>query len=186
MDQRITSTSYTPGTPLTLERTYYWRVRAIDDSNQTGDWSAVYAFTLSWGAVSGLNPADGTIVSDTTPLFSWDAVPGAVKYDIQIAATPDGFANPSTRGETLAPSTTYQLVSFLPNLQTWYWRVRAVDTNSITGLWSTAQAFTVEWGSLSGLLPADGLKTMDTTPQFQWNRGVRCRQVRSADIRQSR
>ena len=86
----VSAASYTPSTGLTNNQTHYWRVRAKDGDGQSGAWSAVHSLSLSWGAVSGLSPFSTT---DTTPALSWNAVPGAAGYEVQIAGSEAGLAS---------------------------------------------------------------------------------------------
>ncbi|MBN1300227.1 MAG: T9SS type A sorting domain-containing protein [Melioribacteraceae bacterium] len=60
----ITSSGYTIGSSV-LENSmeYYWRVRAMDDS-QTGDWSSVFSFTTESGTIpTGISITIGNITA---------------------------------------------------------------------------------------------------------------------------
>ncbi len=118
------------------------------------------------GTVSGLSPADGSTIPDTAPTFSWTAVPGAVEYEVRIADSEPGLTSASSVRET---GTTHTPASALTNLQTYYWQVRAKDGAGQYGSWSDVQSLDVEWGVISGLSPADGASTTDTTPTFSWD-----------------
>ena len=74
--------------------------------------------------IGGLNPADGSTTTDTTPTLSWTGVPGAANYEVRIADSPAGLNSAPSAGET-GPSHTP--TSALTNLQTHYWQVRAKD-----------------------------------------------------------
>ena len=96
-------TSLSPSVVL-ANNTYYWRVRAIDASDNAGVWNVGPSFTktfdnvppVSAPAVKNLrmrdNVADpavdtdtGTAVVDTdTPVVIWDPVPGASGYQINV------------------------------------------------------------------------------------------------------
>ena len=124
------------------------------------------AFSLNWGAVSDLSPPDGSIIADTTPALSWNAVPGATGYEVQIAGSEGGLAS-AQAVEVSAAS--YTPSTGLTNNQTHYWRVRAKDGAGQHGAWSAVHSLSVNWGAVSGLSPSDGSTTTDTTPALSWN-----------------
>ncbi len=158
--------SYTPSTALTNNQTHYWRVRAKDGNRQYGPWSAINSLSVNWGAVSGLSPANGSATTDTTPTFSWNSVEGAKGYELQIAGSPAGV---ETAPATSVTGTSYTPTSALTNLQIHYWRVRAKDGDGQHGAWSAINSLSVNFGAVSGLSPANGSDTTDTTPTFSWN-----------------
>ena len=75
------------------------------------------------------------------PLFSWDPVAGAARYELEINPSVD-FA-PGSKvccaspviGSSYAPT-----VVFKDN--TYYWRVRALDTAGNPGVWNAGPTFT--------------------------------------------
>jgi hypothetical protein len=100
------ATSLTPTTLLPAAQNYYWRVIPYDASLHAGD-PTVYTdtntgnpktFTTTYdagaGAVTGLSmvdPQDSPIawsssgVDTTDPIVSWDPVPGAASYEVEVA-----------------------------------------------------------------------------------------------------
>ena len=74
------------------------------------------------------------------PQFSWDPVPGATKYEVEVNSSVD-FAPGSkvccaqlTTSTSLAPN-----VVFRDN--TYYWRVRALDAAGNAGVWNRGPDF---------------------------------------------
>ena len=116
--------------------------------------------------VSGLSPADGASTTDTTPTFSWNAVPDAAGYELQLADSQAGVEAAPTQSVT---DTSYTPSSALANEQTHYWRVRAVDGDDQKGDWSEIHSLAVSIGAVSGLSPGDGSITEDTTLTFSWD-----------------
>ncbi len=158
--------NYIPAAVLTNNETHYWRVRAVDGKNQEGDWSTAHSLDVAIGAVSGLSPANSASTTDTTPGLSWNAVPGAAGYEVQIAASEAGVANAQA---VEAGGTSYTPTTALTNNTTHYWRVRAVDGDGQQGAWSTEHSLEVAIGTVSGLSPSSGIYTADTTPDFSWD-----------------
>ena len=102
-------TSLSPATVL-ANNTYYWRVRAIDPSNNAGVWNVGPTFTKTFDNVPPVtapsiknlhmrdNVADpatdedtGTTVVDTgVPVVVWDPVPGASSYQVNVTVHSGG------------------------------------------------------------------------------------------------
>jgi hypothetical protein len=149
---------------------FYIRVRSVNALGVPGKWSATRRYTVDNvpPAPPMLNaPMDLGSTNDTTPTFSWKAVSGANKYQIQI----DDSSNFSSVFEDEEVSGTSFTAPTLPNQGTWYWRVRSRDA---AGNWSTA------WNSRSFMLtmmrsPVNNtVLTISTTtpttrPTFSWN-----------------
>ena len=152
---------------MTDKTAYYWRVRAVNYNGYAGVWSETRNLHVDWdGSISGLSPADGASTTDTTPEFSWGAVNAAAKYQIQIADSAAGLAGTT---EVEVKWTSYTPGTALTNKQTHYWRVRAVDGDGQFGDWSSTYSLLVDIGTVSGMFPADGASTTDTTPELSWD-----------------
>ena len=123
---------------------------------------------VEWGAISGQSPANGTSTTDTTPTFSWDAVPDAAGYELQLADSAAGLEASQTQSVT---DTTYTPPSALAKGQTHYWRVRAVGGDDQKGPWSAVHSLAVSLQPLTSLTyPATplnaeaGVQISDITP----------------------
>jgi hypothetical protein len=135
------ATTLTP--PVTLAPgTYYWGVTALDAEGNRGVPSTVASFNWAWPSattpqVTDLSPAPEVY----DPRFSWDAVPGAARYEVEINSSVD-FAPGSKiccTGTTLATSLSPTRV-FHDNK--YYWRVRAIDLSGNAGVWNNGPSFT--------------------------------------------
>ena len=155
--------------PLANGGVYYWRVRAINAEGVAGAWSAARQFTLKQLAAPGLlAPATGTRTTDTTRDLSWKPVTGAVSYQIQID-TVLTFATPDQTLTVLSPGTSTPVT--FPSDGKYYWRVRAVNTFGVAGLWSAKWNLTVDTtGPVQPVLstPVNLAGLRDTTPTFTW------------------
>ena len=149
-----------------IDEIWYWRVRAINNTGEATAWSTTRQVFLNiGGAVTGLNPARRSSTTSTTSEFSWNAVDGAAKYQIQIAGREKALEGSPPVDEEVS-GTSYTPTTGLTNLQAHYWRVRAVDGEGQAGAWSTVYLFWVEWGAVTGLIKSS---TTSTTPEFSWN-----------------
>jgi hypothetical protein len=135
------ATNYSPDFTLLPPGTYYWNVVPVDSEGNKGTPSPVSSFTWSWPStttprVNDLMTADEMF----DPQFSWDPVPGATKYEVEVNSSVD-FAPGSkvccsqlTTSTSLAPT-----VVFRDN--TYYWRVRALDAAGNAGVWNRGPDF---------------------------------------------
>ena len=138
---------------LDPDRTYYWRVRALDGAN-TGEYSATASFELFTPVVIGAptpsSPASGATTATNTPsLVAQHAeITGpaeSIRYRFELANDP-GFTNLAavltvTQAQGASTSTS---PSGLPYEEEFHWRVRVsaqARNGEITGPWSTTASF---------------------------------------------
>jgi hypothetical protein len=121
---KVCCTELSTGTslaPVNLQpnNVYNWRVRALDAQGNAGQWNVGSQFDKNFGNYRGLPGIPPTVanlrlrdndspdvatdldpmtaVVDTdTPIFTWDAVPGASHYEVQVVPRIDGACNWST------------------------------------------------------------------------------------------
>lgn len=151
--------------PLANYTGHYWRVKAVDGVEE-GAYSAAFAFRTELAAPVLNAPANNSIFASLTPTISWNAVPGATAYDIQVASDVNfiGLALVHT-GET---STSYTLPNPLDHYTVYYWRVRATDGSETT---SYSPAFTFRTLITTPVLssPADGAIVQPVNAAFDWD-----------------
>jgi hypothetical protein len=147
-----------PGTSLAVTRTlsdgqrYYWAVTPIDGGGLKGPRSAVASFVWEWPSTTTprladlFDDADHTTFAD--PQFSWDAVPGAARYEVEVNSSSDFAAGSKiccsdpTTGTSLSPTKLLPNNTDLPGAQQGYhWRVRAIDLDGNAGDWNVGQVF---------------------------------------------
>jgi hypothetical protein len=135
-------TVYVPRSTLLPPGTYYWGVTPVDAQGHRGAPSSVQSFMWTW-PTSTLPRVDDIFAAPEVfdPLFSWDPIAGAAKYELEINPSVDFApgskvccANPVI-GNSYAPT-----VVFKDN--TYYWRVRALDTSGNAGVWNAGPTFT--------------------------------------------
>jgi hypothetical protein len=126
------ATSLSP-TTLLKDNVYYWRVRAYDPDGNAGVWNYGTPFTKTFdktapaGPVTGTaiktlhmrdNVTDDTVTADadhdltngfqtTAPVVSWNSVPGASSYEVQISSWNGSTCSPVIQTvDTAVPSWT--------------------------------------------------------------------------------
>ena len=131
-----TSNPFTP-TPNT---DYYWRVCLMVSTcgTPTAPWSQIWKTRFDPSRVltptAGpdpvlVRPADGFEFADTTPLFEWTPLSGAISYDVEISLDPNFISPPVNTATVFYPA--YAPTQSLAqrnlgalNFGTYYWRVR--------------------------------------------------------------
>lgn len=133
----IGSTTFTVPDDLSPGDYRLW-VRARNSAGVWSAWSAPRDTQIQAFGTPVLNSVGTT--SDRTPVFTWSAVSGAVKYEVWVAAfgsTSTAIVNPREIVTTSYEST----VTLGPgNYRVW---VRAISSTGFRGAWSVAEAFTV-------------------------------------------
>jgi hypothetical protein len=135
------ATNYVPVFNLLPQGTYYWNVVPVDSEGNRGAPSPVSSLNWSWPSVTTPHLNDLVAAGEFfDPQFSWDPVPGATKYEVEVNSSID-FAPGSkvccsqlTISTSLAPT-----VVFRDN--TYYWRVRALDAAGNAGVWNRGPDF---------------------------------------------
>ncbi|WP_183094599.1 Ig-like domain-containing protein [Nocardioides stalactiti] len=114
---------------------YRWRVKAIRDAGVESAFSGDATFTLSpIAAVTLSSPANDAVVQDV--VLDWQPLPGSQYYELEVSSD-DSFSastliepRKKVYGTRYSPSVTY-------DNNTYYWRVRAVDTSGNPSAWSS-------------------------------------------------
>ena len=145
--------------------TYYWAVTPLDSDLHKGARSAVNTFDWEWPTATGTNVSD--LNADPRvfdPQFSWDPVPGAARYEVEINSSED-FAigskvccNDPTIGTSLSP------LKVLPNNNHYYWRMRAVDLGGNAGVWNVGTSFDKNFDNVTPTVPGLQLRDIDGSP----------------------
>jgi hypothetical protein len=144
-----TSPQKTSGTVYALPGTlpagqYYWAITPIDVEGHRGARSAIKTFNWSWPtqtttSVTPLNSEPGEATLKWTPEFTWNPVPGAAHYEVEVN-TAEGFPPGSTWFKGIELGTTASPLLALNNAE-YYWRVRAIDSNGNAGVWNEGPRF---------------------------------------------
>jgi len=128
--------NYNPG-PLELAKTYYWR---IDESDGIATYKGeVWSFTTE-GAVSGPNPADGSIDVSPTQILTWDAGAVAASHEVYFGIDADAVKNatksaPEYKGPKALGQESYD-PGKLALTSTYYWRIDEVNSINPDSPWA--------------------------------------------------
>lgn len=178
-------------------KSYFWRVRAIDMSGQATPWTAARSsFTRNWpDRPAAVYPAAAGAEEVPAPLyFQWSPVKHASEYEFQLGTqenfsvgtfescrvagttfTPGMFAV-NTTGILAPPRANEDCIPQAGEIN--YWRVRGLDrpfTKSgdipgVQGLFSDAQAFTYLPLSVTNMAPRNG--ALVDVPTLTWDTAV--------------
>jgi hypothetical protein len=145
--QDVQATNLAPNLLLPAN-TYYWAVQPLDAEGNPGVRTSIRTFNWVWPStttpvVTDLDDLDTELFD---PQFSWDPIPGAAHYEVEVNSSSD-FATgsrvccpslPSDLDQTVA--TTMSPLEVFPN-NTYYWRVRGIDRAGNAGVWNEGDSF---------------------------------------------
>jgi hypothetical protein len=121
---------------------YFWSVVPVDAAGNRGVATPVASFNWLWPSATATHLEDLNAAPEAyDPRFSWDPVPGAARYEVEINSSSD-FAPGSKvccTGTSIATSLSPTQV-FKDNV--YYWRVRALDPDGNSGVWNQGPSFT--------------------------------------------
>ncbi len=144
-------------------KTYWWRIRALNDDGQS-DWSVAWKFTTTLDAPELIAPSDKSDDMPAEIVFDWEADPIVDGYHIQISRNgnfTDLVADDSTVvADSLAADS-------LDYFNTYYWRVRKLK-NGIAGLWSEVWSFMTGLGQVKIISPENDATNQPTDMTFIW------------------
>ena len=160
---------------LNNNTTYYWQVRAKNNIGTTyadGASTAYSSFTVNVPpqAFNKISPANGATVSGTSVTLYWTASPYMTNYEYCLDTTNDNACTSSWVNNTNQRSVT---LTGLNNNTTYYWQVRAKNSNGttyadgpVTAFWS----FTVNVppGAFTKISPANGATSVGTSVTLYW------------------
>ena len=124
--------------------TYYWRLRAIDDLANGGSYSATRGFVTDTlvNQVTVSLPADGHETTNLKPVARWSAVSDSVSVDSYVVEVSKLLTFETTvLVDTVDGALTQDTLSTLPDPDTYYWRVRAIDDLANKGPYSDTRGF---------------------------------------------
>jgi hypothetical protein len=134
--------------------TYYWAVAPIDAENQRGPRSAVSTFNWVWPTTT--TPAESNVATASSivdPQFSWDPIPGAAQYQVEVNSSQDFPAGSKRCCADTIVGTSLSPKQLLPNETTLYWRIRALDVHGDAGDWNHGPTFTESFDAQTPTVP---------------------------------
>ena len=132
---------------------YYWAITPEDAEKHNGARSAVGYFDWSWPTATDPHVAD--LNADPRvydPQFSWSAVPGAARYEVEINSSQDFAAGSKVCCTELTIGTSLSPKRVLPNNH-YYWRVRALDLENNAGIWNIGPEFDKSFDGVAPTIP---------------------------------
>jgi hypothetical protein len=144
----LSSSNYTPSSSLN-EDTYYWKVRARNSEGTWGAWSSTWTFTVDIpdpvpGPPTLIAPDNNSTITDDTPEFEWSEPTYAHRYELTVDNN-SSFNSPEIDQQDLGASN-YTPLSGLSD-GTYYWKVRARNSEDAWGEWSSTWSFILNTSS---------------------------------------
>ncbi|MEZ6128243.1 MAG: proprotein convertase P-domain-containing protein [Planctomycetaceae bacterium] len=154
---------FEPTQELGVGRYRYW-VRAYDNLEQPGFWSAPRNFNIRT-APEFTSPVPNAFLAETRfPQFTWTSVVDTARYDLWIDNLTTGESQ--VVRETDLPTTSFaSATANLPGGTYKAW-VRAIGPDGTAGRWSFSTVFTV-LSTPTNIRPSGS--TFDRTPEIRWD-----------------
>ena len=157
-DMNVKTNLFSTSTPLPIGSYTAW-IRGVTANGYTGAWTARIDFSIV-GAPTVTQGLNSTF--DRTPVFAWDALAGAAKYEVSIK-------NLNTGKTTLNPRDINGL-QFTPTTNMadgeYRWWVIGVSAQGFRSQWSAPMDMYI--GGRPQLLTPSGTTSV-ATPAFRWN-----------------
>jgi len=143
-------------------RTYYWRVR-LKEENVVGEWKQS-TFDIKTIEINNLSPGGGGEMGNSKPIFSWEHdMAESLSFQFQLS-TDSGFLNLVENVDSGLETNQYVASTILEDNVTYFWRVRAMDSNGVLSEWET-ESFQFELPILLTGMPEE---IGDSTPIILW------------------
>ena len=156
----LAAPSFTPGARLPAGTYRAW-VRAAGAGSTASDWSVARDFTVQPPAAPVLS-APARVTTSNTPTFGWNAVAGAVKYELWVDNITTGESK--VIYQTGLAATSFTAASALPPGTYTAW-VRALNNANSAAPWSQAYSFQIVTLTFS----APPTETVSRRPTLVWN-----------------
>jgi len=157
------STTITSITPTRLQVNTFYYLRLWTEIN--GSWGSHYVdttFTTGYGTAHLSNPLNGATNTDPFAPFTWNSLPIATSYTLNIGSSP-GAADVFNSGPITAISIT------VPSLQINTKYYATLYTQFSSGTQSSASSFTTGTGLAHMITPANGATNVVPGSTFTWN-----------------
>ena len=141
--------TYSPSVTLAIG-TYSWAVTPVDAQGNRGVRSRTGSFRWIWRSQTTPRWTDLVAAPEQfDPQFSWGAVPGAARYEIEINPSHDWAIGSKVCCRDPVLTTTFSPPQLLANNQ-YYWRVRAINVDGNAGQWNEGQPLTKVFDNVDG------------------------------------
>jgi hypothetical protein len=159
-------------------RTFYWRVRSVSATSAVSTWSAA-SFTVTATAGPSLqSPVDEAVLTQPSsdppvpepPVLSWDVVPGALSYEVQIDQAPGAAIDADFIGPATVTTRNSSYLVQTPQPATFYsWRVRAQRSGGAVTDWSEIRNYEIPGLDLVKInAPVNSPETQVEDVVFDW------------------
>ena len=171
-DNRVPDSSLSLTTALPANNTaYHWKVAITKKGGEITGFSAPWTFTTvvaAPGAPVLLLPANTAQNQAVSPTLSWNSMPTAASYRVQVSIDPS-FSTTVFDGEGITDIA--QSLSGLANNTLYYWHVAAVNAGGVT--WSAQWSFTTIVaipGVPNCLSPSTGAENVAVNVPLVWSK----------------
>ena len=165
----VDQTTFTSFGTTYPEGPIYWRVQAADGAGNPLTWSAPRMFVKRSPEPVPLSPVSG-IELDGGQNFSWEPLPFAASYNLEVYRNDDTVPSPANRVLAVTTKqTSHSPITPLPAASSSYrWRVQRVDARGRVGGWSPLTPFSVAGTGPAPTSPVEGERQDPNGALFTW------------------
>ncbi|MDA3871795.1 MAG: T9SS type A sorting domain-containing protein [Candidatus Marinimicrobia bacterium] len=174
--ERITNTSWQI-TEILPDNVQYWWTASANDGYEESEITSPNSFLVnsandSPGAFRLLSPSDSAEITSLNPILDWENAFDPDPVDTVQYILYYGKEILDLKSVNVDKDTVYQITDSLADNSIYYWKVSAVDNESITEtevwkFWTNTELEPPEPFAL--LLPSNNQEGLSTTPNFKWN-----------------
>jgi len=165
----VDQTTYTAPSRIYPEGRLFWRVTALDGSNNSVGSTDVREFTKASPAVQLSTPRTGA-TSPRSPLLRWAPQPFTSSYVLEVYKNGDTNYSPANR----VVNTSSRLAAYAPTTPLpasplpYVWRVRSFDVSGNPGPWSDPRTFRVRGNPPALAAPVTGAFVSPVSTLYTW------------------
>lgn len=167
---KVDQTTYTPHSATLPEGPLYWRVQAVDGSDNDLNWSSPGRFDKRSPTAELTLPDSGATMTGSTS-FAWAPLDHARTYNLEIYKNDDTVPNPVNRvvNERGLLTTSFAPATPLAASDTAYrWRLQRVDASGRLGEWTPLRPFRVSGEGPTLLAPENAASLSPRKALFTW------------------
>jgi len=136
--------TWTTSPALAAGNCYYWQAYAVDNSGETSSTVGSPAVYVPPSVPQLGSPAGGAQLATATPVLSASSSSAEpIYYEFQVASD-SGFANVVADSGWVPTTSTWTVpLGVLQDGATYYWQVRAADSDGVSSNWSSSTSFNI-------------------------------------------
>ena len=169
-NQNYNAAEFTPTNKFTYGTEYSVKLTGEISAYDGEHLDSTYQFSFTTLQIPRPNlnyPSNNQLIPETSPVFDWNDIDGAISYVLQVSTSSDFSSNIFIDVADVI-SSQFQISSPLENNLVYFWRVKVKTTGDVWSDWSSTGNFTVKLTTVRYPNPSSYSYITDTTPLLDW------------------